>query len=107
MRHLTVCLILLLASTLAVEAAQTRTLRKAPRHQVELFVTSWCPYCEKAKTFFDARGIPYQLYDVEKNPKAARRKATLSPGRGVPLAIIDGVVISGWSQRAYETALDQ
>lgn len=74
--------------------------------QVELYVTSWCPYCKKAKAFFDQRGIDYQVYDIERDPAAASRKQQLDSGRGVPFAVINGKKISGWSQQAYQAALE-
>ena len=42
--------------------------------QVELYVTSWCPYCKQAENFFRAQGLPFTVYDVEKDSAAARRK---------------------------------
>lgn len=87
-------------SSAAVKAAPAQV------PQVELYVTSWCPYCTKAKAFFEQRGIAYQLYDVERDPAAAKRKQQLDTGRGVPFAIINGTKISGWSQQAYQAALE-
>lgn len=100
------CLLVMLLTFSNVFAAQTRTLRKTPKHKIELFVTSWCPYCKKAKAYLDGRGIDYQLYDIEQDADAARRKSQLSPNSGVPLAIIDGKIVNGWSQSAYEAALE-
>ena len=45
--------------------------------KVELYVTSWCRYCKKAKTYFRSRGIPFKEYDIEKDMAAARRKDKL------------------------------
>lgn len=81
-------------------------VQKAQAPQVELYVTSWCPYCTKAKEFFDQRGIAYQVYDIERDPLAASRKQQLDTGRGVPFAIINGIKVSGWSQQAYQAALE-
>lgn len=75
----------------------------APR--VELYVTSWCPYCKKAEAFFRAQGIPFIAYDVEKDSAAARRKEELDSGNGVPFAIINGQKIHGFSEQAYREAL--
>jgi glutaredoxin len=77
------------------------------RPEVELYVTSWCPYCTKAKAFFDQRDIEYQVYDIEKDSAAARRKQQLDTGRGVPFAVINGTKVSGWSAPAYQAALDK
>lgn len=50
--------------------------------------------------------MSYKVYDIEKDAAAAKRKKELDTGRGVPFAIINGIKISGWSKRAYETALE-
>ncbi len=75
------------------------------RPNVELFVTSWCPYCKKAKAFFRSKGIAFIAYDIEKNKKAAIRKRKLDQRQGVPFAIINGKYIHGYSPQAYEFAL--
>lgn len=73
--------------------------------QVELFVTSWCPYCKDAIRFFRSRGIPYKVYDIEKDVDAARRKMKLDPSPGVPFALINGYKVHGYSKEAYLQAL--
>lgn len=74
--------------------------------QVELYVTSWCPYCKKAAQFFRSRGIPYTVYDIEKDKNAALRKYHLDSSNGVPFALINGQAIQGYSAEAYERALE-
>jgi len=76
-------------------------------NQVELYVTSWCPYCRQAIDFFRSRGIYYVLYDIERDDNAARRKKELDPRKGVPFAVINGVKIHGFSEEAYKKALKQ
>jgi glutaredoxin len=73
--------------------------------QVELYVTSWCPYCKQAEEFFRSQGIPFTSYDIEKDSAAARRKEELDSRGGVPLAIINGQKIHGYSAEAYREAL--
>jgi glutaredoxin len=75
--------------------------------QVELYVTSWCPYCRQAIDFFRPRGIYYALYDIERDDNAARRKNELDPRKGVPFAVINGIKIHGFSEDAYLKALNQ
>ena len=86
-------------------AAENNLHRKTQNPEVELYVTSWCPYCNKAKAYLDQQGVEYRVYDIERDPAAARRKQQLSAGRGVPFAIINGTKINGWSQQAYQAAL--
>jgi glutaredoxin len=73
--------------------------------KVELYITSWCPYCKKAVNFFQSRGIPFTAYDIEKDEKAARRKDQLDINKGVPFAIINGQQIHGFSEESYLKAL--
>jgi len=49
--------------------------------------------------------VEVNVYDIEKDAAAAKRKEELDVGRGVPFAVINGVKISGWSKQAYEQAL--
>ena len=84
-------------------AARKAKRRKIPK--VELFTTSWCPYCKHARNFFLSRGIPFTEYDIEKDKNAARRKKQLDSRKGVPFAVINGQRIHGFSEVAYSRAL--
>ena len=88
----------------ASSAAEPQKHHSWPK--VELYTTDWCPYCLKARIFFDSRGIPYTLYDVEKSREAAFKKERIAPRSGVPLVIIGDIVIRGYSEKAYKTALE-
>jgi glutaredoxin len=76
-----------------------------PTATVEIYVTSWCPYCTQAIRFLQNNNIPYVVYDIEKDSEAAKRKERLSPRKGVPFAIINGKKISGFSEQIYSRAL--
>lgn len=85
---------------------QARTVRQHARdNQVELYVTSWCPYCKKAIQFFKSRGVAYKVYDIEKDSKAAARKRQMDSGDGVPFAVINGTRIRGYAPEQYANAL--
>ena len=74
--------------------------------QVDLYVTSWCPYCKKAIAFLRKNNIAFNAYDIEQDLDAATRKKTLDPGYGgIPLAVINGAAIRGFSEAAYQQAL--
>jgi glutaredoxin len=75
------------------------------QNQVELYVTSWCPYCEKAIEYFQSRGVAYKVYDIEKDKQAAARKQQLDGRRGVPFAVVNGKRIHGYAPDAYGAAL--
>jgi glutaredoxin len=72
---------------------------------VEIYETSWCGYCEKAKNFFRSRGIDFVVYDIEKDQQAARRMMTMTDMRAVPFVVINGQGIQGYSEQAYALAL--
>ena len=78
---------------------------KTVEGEVELFVTSWCLYCRMAADFLRSKKIPFTSYDIEKDKEAAFRKMRLDPSPGVPLAIINGFLIRGFSVESYEKAL--
>jgi glutaredoxin len=72
---------------------------------VEIYETSWCVYCNKAKNFFRSRGIDFVTYDIERDEQAARRMRSLTNLKGVPFVVINGQGITGYSVAAYEQAL--
>lgn len=74
--------------------------------KVVLYVTDWCGYCRKTKAFFDARGIPYVEYNIEKDAQADKEFRRLG-GRGVPLVIIGDTVLRGYSEEAMTNALSR
>ena len=71
---------------------------------VELYVTNWCPYCTKTKAYFDGKGIAYTMFDIDKDP-AANMRFKRYGGRGVPLVMINGKAIAGYSVAEFEKAL--
>ncbi len=74
--------------------------------QVDLYVTSWCPYCKKAIAFLHKNNIAFNAHDIEQDINAATRKKELDPGySGIPLAVINGATIRGFSEGTYQQAL--
>jgi len=89
-------------------AAQNEAVRQPARqNQVELYVTSWCPYCKKAIQYFESRGIAFTAYDIEKDKQAAARKSRLDGQGGVPFAVINGTPVHGFSPEMYSKALNE
>ncbi len=76
--------------------------------QVDLYVTSWCPYCKKAIAFLHKNNIAFNEYDIEEDLDAAKRKETLAPDyAGIPLAVINGIIIPGFNEGRYQKALKE
>jgi len=81
-------------------------VQAAAAPKVDLYVTSWCPYCKKAIAFLRKNNIAFTAFDIEKDFDAAARKKTLDPNYGgIPLAVINGVTIRGFSEDTYQEAL--
>lgn len=74
--------------------------------QVDLYITSWCPYCKKAMAFLRNNNIAFNAYDIEQDTNAATRKNEIDPDySGIPLAVINGVTIRGFAEDTYQEAL--
>lgn len=71
----------------------------------EMYSTSWCGYCRKAREYFQARGVRLIEYDIEADPVAAERKRQIDTRPGVPLVVINGQRIHGYAPALYEQAL--
>jgi len=79
---------------------------QATAPQVDLYITSWCPYCKKAMAFLRKNNIAFTTYDIEQDQDAAARKRDIDPGYGgIPLAVINGAAIRGFSESSYQQAL--
>ena len=72
---------------------------------VELYVTNLCKYCQKAKAFFNSRGITFIEYNIEEDQKAKERLSSLTESSSVPFAVINGHHIKGYSASAYVKAM--
>lgn len=79
--------------------------RSVSARHVELYTTSWCAACKAARAHLASRGVNYVEYDVETNPLAYAHYASYG-GRGVPLAVIDGTAVRGFSREMYDRALE-
>ena len=67
-------------------------------HEVILYATAWCGYCQKTREFFSKNNIAYVEYDIEKSDRRRREHKRLG-GKGVPLVQINGRVIHGYNPK--------
>ena len=68
---------------------------------VTMYATDWCGVCRRARAYFAANGIAYTEIDVEKS-EAGRREFEQHGGRGVPLIVMGGKVMRGFSPEGFE-----
>ncbi|MCB0344742.1 MAG: DUF4124 domain-containing protein [Bdellovibrionales bacterium] len=73
--------------------------------KVEIFVTSWCPYCTKLEKFLREERIQFTRYDIERNKSGARKYSKLGM-QGVPIVRIGSTIIPGYNPNAIRAALN-
>ena len=39
---------------------------------IRIYITSWCPDCRQAKRFLEEHQLPYEEFDIETDPQAAK-----------------------------------
>ena len=57
---------------------------------VKVFSFQSCPYCEKLKRYLDARGVEYEVRDIELDETAREECEKISGDLAVPVTTIDG-----------------
>jgi len=65
--------------------------------RVEIYTKTQCPYCEKAKDLFDAKGVEYETYNVTGDDELFAEMTERANGRETaPEVFIDDELIGGW-----------
>lgn len=57
---------------------------------VKVFSFEGCPWCDKVKKYLDARGVEYEVRDIELSEEAAAECQRISGDLTVPVTTIDG-----------------
>ncbi len=64
--------------------------------KIELYSSTRCPYCVKAKALLDEKGVSYQLIDITDDDEARKNLVAKASGlRTVPQIFIDERHIGG------------
>jgi glutaredoxin 3 len=67
--------------------------------KVEVYTTSYCPYCIRAKSLLKSKGVPFEEIDVSADPLLREKMIELSGGRRtVPEIFINGRIIGGYDE---------
>jgi glutaredoxin 3 len=66
-----------------------------PAPKVEIYATSWCPYCSRARQLLVAKGVEIEEIDVEGRPGAREEMVARSGRRTVPQIFINQTHIGG------------
>ena len=73
--------------------------------QVVIYSTPTCPYCKRAKEYLSRKGIPYIERNVAMDRDAAKEMIKKSGQMGVPVILVNGEVIIGFSQTQLDKLL--
>ncbi len=62
---------------------------------VQIYGTIWCPDCHRTKAFFQAHGVPFEWFDIEKDAEALKRVREIDANnKRVPVVVYpDGEVL--------------
>lgn len=74
------------------------------QEKVELYMTSWCPYCRKMENYLQKNNIDYVKYNIEYDQSAHSRYKKMR-GNGVPLIKIGSKIIRGYNPSAVSRAI--
>ncbi len=69
--------------------------------RVVLYSASWCPYCDKARAYFQNNGVAFEEHDTEKSAKGRRDYESMN-GDGIPIILVSNHKIVGWKQREFD-----
>jgi len=74
--------------------------------KVKLYTLSTCPWCRKAKQFFNDKRIPCEIvdYDLAAEPEQGRIEAELNEygeRTAFPIAIIGDEIVVGYNPKRY------
>ena len=66
--------------------------------RVQMYTTTWCGYCVRAKALLDSKQIPYEEIHLEDDAGFRERLHELTGGWTVPQILIDGKPIGGYTE---------
>ena len=60
-----------------------------------VYLTGWCPYCTRARSFSRAKGVDFEEIDVDARPEARTEMTARSGRRSVPQIFIGATHVGG------------
>jgi len=66
-----------------------------------VYSTAYCPYCVRAKQLFERKGVEYQEFMVDSDPKLMQEMIERSQRRTVPQIFINDQSIGGYDELAH------
>ena len=72
---------------------------------VTLYSAAWCGYCKQAKAWLAGHGVAYTDVDIDAPGGMSALARASGGGAGVPVLVVDGRPMNGFSASAYDAAL--
>jgi glutaredoxin 3 len=66
--------------------------------RVQMYTTTWCGYCVRAKALLESRGIEYDEINLDDNAHFRQKLLDLTGGWTVPQILIDCKPIGGYTE---------
>ncbi len=67
--------------------------------KVELYTTTYCPFCTRAKNLLKSKGVAFEEIDVTDDDELREKMIEMSGGRRtVPEIFINGKIIGGFDE---------
>lgn len=73
---------------------------------IKIYSTSWCPWCVKAKKYFESKGVKYEEINVADKHEDRDEVFKVSGQRSVPVIDINGEIIIGFDKEKIDSALE-
>jgi glutaredoxin 3 len=67
------------------------------RAEVRIYVTSWCPYCARAKQLLQSKGVSFTEIDVDGRQDLRGWLLSATGQRTVPQVFVNGQPLGGFS----------
>ena len=67
--------------------------------KVEVYTTSYCPFCTRAKSLLKSKGVSFEEIDVTEDAELRQKMVEMAGGRRtVPEIFIDGKIVGGYDE---------
>lgn len=75
-------------------------------HEVIIYTTPTCSWCQALKEYLRAREIDFEEVDVSADPAAAQEMIDKSGQMGTPVVDIDGEIVVGFNKPEIDQLLE-
>lgn len=73
---------------------------------IKIYSTDWCPWCVKAKKYFDSKNIEFTELIVADDKENREEVFKVSGQRSVPVIDINGEIVVGFDREKIDKVLN-